>query len=41
MDHNKESALKTITDLVTRFTEQLSSYKRSDYNETSTRREIL
>ena len=41
MDHNKETALKTITDLVTRFTEQLPSYKRSDYNETSTRRDFI
>ena len=38
---NKENGLKKIQDLVTRFTEQLSEYKKSDYNETQTRIDFI
>jgi hypothetical protein len=37
----KEQAYKKIEDLVTRFEEQFSSYKKSDYNETLTRRDFI
>ena len=38
---NKEKGLKKIEDLVARFTEQLTAYKKSDYNETQTRRDFI
>jgi type I restriction-modification system DNA methylase subunit len=38
---NKEIGLKKVQELVTRFTEQLSAYKKSDYNETQTRRDFI
>jgi len=38
---NKETALNKITDLVTRFSEQIESYNRPDYNETQTRRDFI
>ena len=38
---NKEIGLKKIQELVTRFTEQLTAYKNSDYNETQTRRDFI
>lgn len=37
----KDSARERIADLVTRFEEQYSSYKHSDYNETLTRRDFI
>jgi hypothetical protein len=37
----KESAYKIIEDLVLRFEEQIISYKKSDYNETQTRRDFI
>jgi type I restriction-modification system DNA methylase subunit len=38
---NKESGLKKIQELVIRFNEQLAAYKKSDYNETKTRRDFI
>lgn len=38
---SKEEARKKISLLVERFDEQLASYKRSDYNETLTRRDFI
>ena len=38
---DKLTAKKRISDLVTRFEEQYSSYKNSDYNETQTRRDFI
>lgn len=38
---NKESAYKKISDLVIRFEEQYDFYKKSDYNETPTRRDFI
>ena len=38
---NKEAAYNKITELVTRFSEQINSYKKSDYNETQTRRDFI
>jgi hypothetical protein len=38
---NKEIGLKKIQELVTRFSEQLDAYKKSDYNETQTRRDFI
>jgi len=38
---NKEIGFKKIQELVTRFTEQLTAYKKSDYNETQTRRDFI
>ncbi len=37
----KEQAYKEISELVKRFEEQLPSYKNSNYNETSTRRDFI
>ena len=37
----KELGLKKVKELVARFEEQLTSYKKSDYNETQTRREFI
>lgn len=37
----KEQAYKKISELVERFSEQLPSYKKSDYNETLTRRDFI
>jgi len=37
----KEAAYKKITELVERFEEQFASYKKSDYNETLTRRDFI
>jgi len=37
----KEIGLLKVKELVTRFNEQLSSYKKSDYNETQTRRDFI
>jgi len=37
----KEEALKKITALVERFDEQKESYKKTDYNETQTRRDFI
>jgi len=37
----KEEGLKKVKDLVTRFSEQLPSYKKSEYNETQTRRDFI
>ena len=37
----KEAAYIKIEELVTRFTEQIDSYKKSDYNETQTRRDFI
>jgi hypothetical protein len=39
--YSKEEAHSQIAALVERFTEQLSSYKKSDYNETLTRRDFI
>ena len=38
---SKEEALVKITELVRRFGEQIESYKKSDYNETLTRRDFI
>ncbi|MFH1249870.1 MAG: hypothetical protein V1715_02070, partial [bacterium] len=38
---NKEAAYKKISELVERFGEQFDSYKKSDYNETLTRRDFI
>lgn len=38
---NKEIGFKKIQELVTRFSEQLAAYKKSDYNETQTRRDFI
>ncbi|MGN6266165.1 MAG: hypothetical protein ACTHM5_10860 [Ginsengibacter sp.] len=38
---SKEEAHSQIAALVERFTEQLPSYKKSDYNETLTRRDFI
>ncbi len=38
---NKETAYKTISELVERFTDQYESYKKSEYNETLTRRDFI
>jgi hypothetical protein len=38
---NKEKGLNKIQELVTRFNEQLPSYKNSEYNETQTRRDFI
>lgn len=38
---NKEKALQKITELVERFEEQYASYKKSDYNETLTRKDFI
>lgn len=38
---NKDTAYKTISELVDRFTDQYDSYKKSDYNETLTRRDFI
>jgi adenine-specific DNA-methyltransferase len=38
---SKEAAYKIIEELVVRFEEQIVSYKKSDYNETQTRRDFI
>jgi type I restriction-modification system DNA methylase subunit len=38
---NKESAYKKISELVKRFGDQYESYKKTDYNETQTRRDFI
>lgn len=38
---NKDTAYKKISELVERFNEQYDSYKKSDYNETLTRRDFI
>ena len=38
---NKDLAYKKISELVTRFEEQYDFYKKSDYNETQTRRDFI
>jgi predicted type IV restriction endonuclease len=38
---SKDAAYKIVEDLVTRFEEQIVSYKKSDYNETQTRRDFI
>src|SRR3989338_3787856 len=38
---DKETAYKKISELVDRFSDQIDSYKRSDYNETLTRRDFI
>lgn len=38
---DKEAAYKKISELVERFTDQYESYKKSDYNETRTRRDFI
>ena len=38
---DKLTAQKKISDLVTRFEEQIDSYKNSNYNETQTRRDFI
>ncbi len=38
---NKDTAYKKISELVERFTDQYDSYKKSDYNETQTRRDFI
>jgi hypothetical protein len=37
----KENAREIIAELVARFTEQIDSYKHSDYNETQTRCDFI
>lgn len=37
----KEEAIAKVSELVERFDEQLSSYKKADYNETLTRRDFI
>ncbi len=38
---DKESAFKKISELIHRFEEHKESYKKSDYNETQTRRDFI
>ena len=38
---SKEEAYKQVADLTERFSEQFASYKKSDYNETLTRRDFI
>ena len=38
---NKDTAYKTIEELVIRFEEQIHSYKKSDYNEAQTRKDFI
>src|ERR1035437_5931404 len=38
---NKEAAYKKISELVERFDDQFTSYKKADYNETLTRRDFI
>jgi adenine-specific DNA-methyltransferase len=38
---NKDLAYKKISELVARFEEQYDFYKKSDYNETQTRRDFI
>jgi predicted type IV restriction endonuclease len=38
---SKDAAYKIVEDLVIRFEEQIVSYKKSDYNETQTRRDFI
>jgi len=38
---NKEAAYKKISELTKRFSEQIGSYKKSEYNETLTRRDFI
>ncbi|MCW7467675.1 Eco57I restriction-modification methylase domain-containing protein [Leptospira levettii] len=38
---NKNEAFKKIESLINRFDDQINSYKRSDYNETQTRRDFI
>lgn len=38
---DKDSAYRKISELVSRFEEQYDSYKKSDYNETQTRRDFI
>ena len=38
---NKEKGLQKVRDLVLRFNDQLLAYKKSDYNETQTRRDFI
>jgi hypothetical protein len=38
---DKETAYKTISELVERFSDQYDSYKKADYNETLTRRDFI
>lgn len=38
---NKDTAYKTISELVERFSDQYESYKKADYNETLTRRDFI
>ncbi len=38
---NKEAAYKKISELVERFDEQIQSYKKTEYNETQTRRDFI
>lgn len=38
---NKETAQRKISELVERFSEQIESYNRPDYNETQTRRDFI
>lgn len=37
----KQEALSRIEKLIERFTEQIQSYKKSEYNETLTRRDFI
>jgi len=37
----KESTYKIIEEIILRFEEQITSYKKSDYNETQTRRDFI
>ena len=38
---SKEEAYQQIAQLTERFTDQIASYKKSDYNETLTRRNFI
>ena len=38
---SKQTALETVKELVERFNEQLPAYKKTDYNETQTRRDFI
>ncbi len=39
--NNKDKGLLIVQELVARFNEQLPAYKKSDYNETQTRRDFI
>ena len=39
--YTKEEAFAKVSELVERFSDQISSYKKSEYNETLTRKDFI